>query len=823
MLKNVIILLVSFLLFVSLKAQSDVQVSTQSCYYLDGTYSYNGYIDGKPSYIFLSVEVYVISWNGSNWLIYNSINPGDHYYSNTANTPFPPCDGWVAANGGCEAISVSGGCSVNCPDMDGDGFTDSACGGDDCNDYDHYINPAAFEICNSWVDDDCDGLADDYDFVYYGQSPFYYDSDYDGYGSFDVIFACIQPDMTSTNYDDCNDYEYNINPAAQEFCNEIDDDCDGFVDEGQLSPFMPDYDGDGFGAGEVLWACYQPPGYVPDCSFAVAPVCDCDDSNFNINPAAPEICNEGIDDDCNGYADDYDYNVVGQTNYYIDGDGDGYGEGFIQSCAQYSGYVLIGGDCYDASADIYPGAPEECNGTDEDCDGVADNDVQSFFYPDMDGDGFGAGDPIQTCTQPDNTSGNNLDCDDTNSAVSPVAQEICNSGVDDDCDGQSDDADGSVTGQNLYYTDADSDGYGAGDLIPACIQPANTSSTNDDCNDDNSSINPAATEICNSGVDDDCNIATADPFYCNCSNALMSAIVAPSSTERMADMECIDGDWTHYFDEDGSNLYILLSIKKEGQPIGNIGDGTFAVRQKGSAGVTIIPNNYPVNYCNTLNWHVMNRYWEVEPTIQPTAGVNVRFYYTTNDFDALVLALETATPPRTLTSHEQMLFYKVEDLLGNGYDINPVNGHIDIPISSGYGTDGYYEYQHSQEADTYTWHHEIFNSDYHYGEYVVSKFSGGGGGGGNVGGAFPIELLYFTGHAEANANILKWATATERNNQFQIIERSLNGTDDWMEIGRVTGAGNSLDEISYQLQDENPPIEAYYHLRAVDFNGAEQL
>ena len=337
----------------------------------------------------------------------------------------------------------------------------------------------------------------------------------------------------------------------------------------------------------------------------------------------------------------------------------------------------------------------------------------------------------------------------------------------------------------------------------------------------------ASNEICN-GVDDDCdgltdNADPEDPFYCNCTNALMSATVAPSSTERMADMECSEGGWTHYFDEDGSNLYILLSIKKGGQSIGSIGDGTFAVRQKGSGGVTIIPNNYPVNYCNTLNWHVMNRYWEVEPTIQPTAGVNVRFYYTTNDFDALVLALANAIPPRTLTSHAQMLFYKVEDLLGNAYDINPVNGHTNIPIASGYGADGYYEYPHGQEANTNAWHHEVFNSDYHYGEYVVSKFSGGGGGGGNVGGAFPIELLYFTGYPAATTNILTWATATERNNRFQIIERSLNGTDDWVEIGRVTGASNSVTETNYQFPDENPPIEAYYHLRAVDFDGAEQI
>ena len=756
---------------------------------------------------------------------------------------------------------------------EGDGWTDAyANGGGDCNDSDPTIHPGA-EILGNGIDDNCDGVID---VLVYCTPDGYIDCDYYNYyinnvelGTMSNASGCSSSGYTDytqlvVSADAGDEITYSVStPEYSNLYIYIDYNLDGdFYDQDEQVVYDENYqygvpftgtialpsglaDGSyririkadlGYYYNEP---CYYYYGEVEDYTINIGIGCadidldgymdqacggnDCDDSNSAINPAATEICNGDIDDNCNGTADDADNTVTGQGTYYADGDGDGYGGALILACIQPSGTITTGGDCYDASTDIYPGAPEACNGIDEDCDGVADNNPQSFFYPDMDGDGFGAGDPIQTCTQPANTSTNHLDCDDTNSAVSPVSQEICNSGLDDDCDGQADDADGSVSGQNIYYSDADTDGYGTGDMIVACIQPDNTSSTNDDCNDDNSSINPAATEICNSSVDDDCNIATEDPSYCNCYNALMSAIVAPSSTERMADMECIDGDWTHYFDEDGSNLYILLSIKKGGQSIGSIGDGTFAVRQKGSAGVTIIPNNYPVNYCNTLNWHVMNRYWEVEPTIQPTAGVNVRFYYTTNDFDALVSALANATPPRTLTSHEQMLFYKVEDLLGNAYDINPVNGHTDIPIASGYGADGYYEYQHGQEANTYTWHHEVFNSDYHYGEYTVSKFSGGGGGGGNVGGAFPIELLYFTGHPAATANILTWATATERNNQFQIIERSLNGTDEWMEIGRVTGAGNSVTQINYQLSDENPPVRAYYHLRAVDFNGAEQV
>jgi hypothetical protein len=89
--------------------------------------------------------------------------------------------------------------------------------------------------------------------------------------------------------------------------------------------------------------------------------------------------------------------------------------------------------------------------------------------------------------------------------------------------------------------------------------------------------------------------------------------------------------------------------------------------------------------------------------------------------------------------------------------------------------------------------------------------------------ALPIELLYFTGHAEATANIIEWATATEKNNQYQIVERSSNGIDSWTEVGRKAGAGNSTTTIAYKLTDAAPLSLGYYRLRAVDFDGTEQL
>jgi hypothetical protein len=87
----------------------------------------------------------------------------------------------------------------------------------------------------------------------------------------------------------------------------------------------------------------------------------------------------------------------------------------------------------------------------------------------------------------------------------------------------------------------------------------------------------------------------------------------------------------------------------------------------------------------------------------------------------------------------------------------------------------------------------------------------------------PIELLFFSGHEETTANILEWATATEKNSAWQIIERSANGVEEWTEIGRVAGAGTSTTPVSYKISDENPLPLGYYRIKAIDFDGSEQF
>jgi hypothetical protein len=137
---------------------------------------------------------------------------------------------------------------------------------------------------------------------------------------------------------------------------------------------------------------------------------------------------------------------------------------------------------------------------------VANDCTSADYYQDSDGDTYGnLNASVSSCYQPDGYVSNHDDCDDNDYAVNPVATEICNGDIDDDCDGLADNADDSVTGRTSYYTDADTDGYGFGTVILSCTQPANTSTNDEDCNDGSNAVNPGVTEICNGDIDDDCD------------------------------------------------------------------------------------------------------------------------------------------------------------------------------------------------------------------------------------------------------------------------------------------------------------------------------
>ena len=408
-------------------------------------------------------------------------------------------------------------------------------------DMDGFGNPAVSQMACSapagYVADNTD--CDDTNSAINPNTVWYKDADNDLYSDGTTLTQCAQPagynlagNLTATT-GDCNDNNAAVNPGATEVCNGIDDDCDSQIDEGVLLTFYQDSDMDGFGNPAVSqMACSAPAGYVADNT-------DCDDTNSAINP---------------------------NTVWYKDADNDLYSDGTtLTQCAQPAGYNLAGnltattGDCNDNNAAVNPGATEVCNGIDDDCDGMVDNNPATgpTWYADSDSDGFGnASVSVIACSQPTGYVNNSLDCDDTNSAINPNASEVCN-GIDDDCDGQIDEF---ATNAATWYQDADMDGFGNLNVVLAsCTQPAGYVSnftdcddTNaainpntvwyvdfdgdsfgnpassvttcnpgagyvlngNDCNDNIAAINPNATEICN-GVDDDCDGMVDEGCPCN--------------------------------------------------------------------------------------------------------------------------------------------------------------------------------------------------------------------------------------------------------------------------------------------------------------------
>ena len=224
------------------------------------------------------------------------------------------------------------------------------------------------ETCNA-QDDDCDGLLDEG----LPQQSYFKDDDGDGLGTQATIQGCMQPTGYATKSGDCNDNNVDIYPGAIELCNDGDDNCNGFVDEGVQKPtFFKDNDMDGYGGVSSTLACSAPPGYVTDAG-------DCNDFNSMIYPNAPEGCND-LDDNCNGLIDD---GVPTQT-IYKDNDGDGFAPtGALQQekCNIPLGWAPSkdndgdgspNWDCNDSDVTVYPDAPTICDGKDNNCDAIVD-------------------------------------------------------------------------------------------------------------------------------------------------------------------------------------------------------------------------------------------------------------------------------------------------------------------------------------------------------------------------------------------------------------------------------------------------------------------
>ena len=325
----------------------------------------------------------------------------------------------------------------------------------------------------------------------------------------------LAPDADGDGYNeelDCNDNRASIYPDADEHCDGEDNDCDGDIDEDPTDApdWFPDEDRDGHGSDDAdgaVASCEQPDEMVSSSD-------DCDDNDAGRSPDEDEICGDALDNDCDGQVDEA--TSVDAVDWYLDADGDGYGDALSikQACSQPEGYVSNDDDCLDSDDTYYPDAPESCDGSDHDCDGEIyedDGEDTLTWYLDRDKDGYGGHtSSVKSCADPSTEvrtyALTSTDCDDTDDGANPGEEEICD-GDDNNCDGSVDE------GLKLStYQDADGDGYGDPDVEDyACAEDRLDGyvDNNDDCYDDAddssaASIYPGAPEYCN-GYDDDCD------------------------------------------------------------------------------------------------------------------------------------------------------------------------------------------------------------------------------------------------------------------------------------------------------------------------------
>ncbi len=331
----------------------------------------------------------------------------------------------------------------------------------------------------------------------------YADADGDGFGDDGRPGSGCDLDGYVSTGGDCDDAAPAVRPGAPETCDGVDEDCDGAIDEGDAidpSTFYADTDGDGFGdAASTTRACAAPEGHVADAT-------DCDDADATEFPGAAEVC-DGDDDDCDFQVDEDD--ATDAPTWYADLDADGYGDAgtVAVSCHPPPRHVSNAADCDDGDARRSPDASERCDGEDDDCDGVVDEDAidAPTWYTDLDADGFGdPGTPVAACALSVGFTDDASDCDDDDGRVNPAATEICD-GVDDDCDGTVDEPD--AADAPPWYADADGDGHGdAGVVTAACTEPAGYVASAADCDDTDATISPDATERCDDvDVDEDCD------------------------------------------------------------------------------------------------------------------------------------------------------------------------------------------------------------------------------------------------------------------------------------------------------------------------------
>lgn len=322
-------------------------------------------------------------------------------------------------------------------------------------------------------------------------------------------------------------------------------------------------------------------------------------------------------------------------------------------------------------------------------------------------------------------------------------------------------------------------------------------------------------------------VAVIDTCVCDINPGYVE--YAPDGSTTIATIECEDSDgWTWYATVDNPNEYLFAIMKRPSAvPNANTLNFTAEVRITVTANPSSMDDVFYAESGCEGNF-IMPRYWNVNLLSGNTNGfVKTRFFFKPSELDATraraLSWLATNQPScELLLDGPNQVFKHTDHTLFFAGPTTPLNVPVNQSTTSIQAT----------TINNFNYVAHLFSNlpngsvgTIDGKNYVEVAWDGFSGGGVSIRVSpdltvLPVTLVSFTGSLIDDKVYLQWETASELNNDYFLVEKSINGRD-WSSIGTVKGNGTTSQPHQYSLWDTNPYVGTnYYRLKQVDFDGS---